>query len=92
MLINQPTTNNIATLTNKLSAEEVKKAYRFNSIDKIPLFTACKGTKGNKSLDCFNTEMVKHIQKHFSYPYEAAINKIDIEEEVEDFFNFDDEL
>jgi len=69
--------NNIATLTNSLSAEEVKKAQRFSTVDKIPLFNACKGSKGNKALGCFNQEMIKHIQKHFRYPHDAVINKIE---------------
>lgn len=69
--------NNIASFTNTLSAEEVKKAQKFSTVDKIPLFTACKNTKGEKSFDCFNQEMVKHIQQHFRYPHDAVVNKIE---------------
>lgn len=67
--------NIIANLTNSLSAEEVKKANRFSTVDKIPSFNECEKTKNNKSLDCFNTAMVKHIQEHFRYPDEAIANK-----------------
>ncbi len=70
-------TNSIAALTNSLSEEEVKKANRFNSVDKIPLFTKCKKAKRGERLDCFNNEMVLHIQKHFRYPSEAVRNVIE---------------
>jgi len=69
--------DNIANLTNTLSAEEVKKAQRFSGVHQIPLFAACEGSKKNKALDCFNHEMIKHIQKHFRYPHDAVINKIE---------------
>jgi len=65
----------IANLSNSLSAEEVRKANRFSAVDQIPLFDYCKGSKKKDQLDCFNTEMIKHIQKHFRYPDEAIINK-----------------
>lgn len=65
----------IAHLSNSLSAEEIKKASKFNAVEKLPLFTACENVKDKESLDCFNTEMIKHIQKHFRYPETALINK-----------------
>ena len=65
----------IANLSNSLSAEEVRKANRFSAVDKIPLFDYCQGVKKKEQLDCFNNEMIKHIQKHFRYPDEAIINK-----------------
>lgn len=68
--------NSIANLTNTLSHTEVRMSKRFTEVDKIPTFDTCKGTVGNKRLDCFNTEMVKHIQKHFRYPSEAIVKKI----------------
>ena len=67
--------NTITNLSNSLSAEEVKKASKFNLVDKIPLFDACKGVKKKNELDCFNIEMIKHIQEHFRYPNEAVISK-----------------
>lgn len=65
-----------SSLGNKLSAEEVKKAKRFSAVEKIPVFVACDGAKGDERLDCFNTEMIKHIQRHFNYPSEAVVKKI----------------
>ncbi|WP_435254119.1 energy transducer TonB [Tenacibaculum sp. A30] len=72
--ISQPLTikNNIEDITSKLSAEEIKNAEKFSTVDKIPLFTACKKVKKGERLDCFNVEMVKHIQKHFRYPSQAV--------------------
>jgi len=67
----------IANLSNSLSKEEVKKASKFSTVDNIPLFKACKGSKKKEQLDCFNTEMIKHIQEHFRYPSDAVINKIE---------------
>lgn len=67
---------NVAALSNNLSREEVKKAEKFSTIDNLPSFTACEGSKKKKQLDCFNVEMIKHIQKHFTYPNEAMLNKI----------------
>lgn len=68
--------SNIAHLTNTMSAEEVKKAQKFSAVDQIPLFTGCKSVKNKEKLNCFNTEMIKHIQEHFSYPNSAIIDKI----------------
>lgn len=67
--------NNIAKLTNTLSIEQVRKASRFSNVDKIPMFSDCKKGKKSEALDCFNDEMIKHIQKHFRYPNDAVINK-----------------
>ena len=67
--------NNIALLTNTLSADEVKKAVKFHETAKIPVFEACKNENRGNRLQCFNTQMVKHIEKHFHYPQEAVINK-----------------
>lgn len=67
----------VANLTNKLSAEEVRKAEKFITVDDLPTFTNCKSAKKDDALDCFNTEMIKHIQEHFSYPAEAVVKKIE---------------
>ncbi|MDO6674290.1 energy transducer TonB [Tenacibaculum sp. 1_MG-2023] len=68
--------NNLEDITSKLSAEEVRKAEKFTTVDRIPLFSACKKAKKNERLDCFNVEMVKHIQKHFKYPSQAVKESI----------------
>lgn len=68
---------NLSALTNTLSKEEIRSAQKFSTVDEVPSFTACKGEKGSDKVDCFNMEMIKHIQEHFSYPNEAMINKIE---------------
>ncbi len=70
-------TNNIAALTNSLSEEEVRKADRFNTVDKVPSFSNCQSAKKGDMIDCFNTEMMLHIQKHFRYPGEAVRNMVE---------------
>ena len=63
--------NNITALTNSLSAEEIRTAEKFSKVDDIPLFKDCKNKNDNANRDCFNTQMMKHIQQHFNYPGEA---------------------
>ena len=72
----ESTSDFISSLSNSLSAEEVRAANKFNAVDKIPLFLSCEKVKKKEQLGCFNTEMVKHINKHFRYPNEAIINKV----------------
>lgn len=67
--------NSVANLTNTLSAAEVRKAEKFMSVDTLPKFEACKGVDKDEEANCFNTEMIKHIEKYFSYPSEAVVNK-----------------
>lgn len=67
--------NSVAKLTNNLSAAEVRAASKFLEVDQIPMFEKCKEVKKNEAMDCFNNEMVNHIQKHFSYPVEAIMKK-----------------
>ena len=66
----------IAALTNSLSEEEVRKAERFTTVDELPLFAGCKKAKKGDMIDCFNEEMIKHINKHFRYPAEAITNMV----------------
>lgn len=67
---------NIANIKDKLSAEQVRKADKFSTVDDLPTFKDCKSATKGEKMDCFNTEMIKHIQKHFSYPHEAVMNKV----------------
>lgn len=67
--------NGILALTNKLSKEEIKKAIKFDEVTNIPTFSECKNASKNDKLSCFNTEMVKHIERNFNYPSEAVIKK-----------------
>ncbi len=66
----------IDILKEKLSKEEVKKASKLYYVDNIPSFKGCLKAKKRDRLDCFNTEMIKHINKHFVYPSEAIRNQI----------------
>ncbi|WP_442264766.1 energy transducer TonB [Tenacibaculum sp. ZS6-P6] len=67
---------NLAALTNTLSKEEVRKAEKFSTVDNIPAFPDCSNELGGDQLDCFNNEMISHIQEHFSYPNQAMIDKL----------------
>lgn len=68
--------DNLSRITEKLSREELAKAKKLYYVEKIPLFNQCKKVKKKERLDCFNEEMVKHINKHFRYPSEAVRNQI----------------
>ncbi|MBE7691986.1 energy transducer TonB [Tenacibaculum finnmarkense genomovar finnmarkense] len=66
----------IEGVKNKLSIQALKKASKFNDVDKIPLFNSCKKVKKAARIDCFNEKMVAHISKHFSYPSTAIQESI----------------
>lgn len=68
--------SDIDILKEKLSKEEVAKASKLYYVDKIPEFKNCEKVKKRDRLECFNVEMVKHINKHFKYPSEAIRNQI----------------
>lgn len=67
----------IEKLNSNLSAEEVRKAEKFTTVDNIPLFESCASVGKSKRMDCFNTEMMKHIEKHFRYPAQAVRERIE---------------
>jgi len=67
--------SNVALIKNTLSGKELKNAVRFHEATEIPVFKSCSSLKKQDRLDCFNKEMVHHIEKHFNYPHEAIINK-----------------
>ncbi|MEX6626990.1 energy transducer TonB [Tenacibaculum pacificus] len=67
---------NIEDIKKKLSIEELKSAAKFNTVDKIPLFNACKKVKKGDRVNCFNEKMVAHISKHFRYPSDAIQESI----------------
>ncbi|WP_075343997.1 energy transducer TonB [Tenacibaculum agarivorans] len=68
---------NMSALTNRLTKEELRSAKRFTDVDNIPAFPDCGATdKSGEQVDCFNTEMMKHIQQYFYYPDEAIVNKL----------------
>lgn len=63
----------VANLTSKLSSEQAKSASAFEDVDNIPIFNSCKSESNSKNLDCFNEQMMLHIQKHFRYPNDAVL-------------------
>ena len=67
----------LASIKERLSKEEVRKASRFMEVEKIPAFTSCTSSKAEDRMDCFNMEMIKHIQKYCRYPSEAVRNQIE---------------
>lgn len=67
---------NDANLAKALSKLELRRAINFRKVDELPLFEKCKTVKKSEKTNCFNTEMVNHIQKYFNYPDEAVENKI----------------
>ncbi|MGG8497375.1 energy transducer TonB [Tenacibaculum sp. TC6] len=68
--------NNIEDIKNKLSAEEIKSALKFSTVDKIPAFEECSSVKDDERMNCFNEAMIKHIQKYFRYPSQAVKESI----------------
>lgn len=59
----------------------------FSKVNKIPLFRKCKNVVDNEQLDCFNTQMIAHVQKYFEYPQMAA--EMGIEGKVYVYFVID---
>lgn len=56
----------------------LKNVVNFATVENIPLFKSCGNKKSDDDkLDCFNTQMTKHVQKYFAYPEEAAKNNIE---------------
>lgn len=68
--------DNIKNLTSNLSAEELKKAQKFSTVDKIPLFESCRNANKSDRMNCFNMAMIDHIQKHFRYPGQAVRERV----------------
>ncbi|TYP99031.1 TonB family protein [Tenacibaculum adriaticum] len=54
---------------------ELKEIYAFNELETLPQFEFCKKSN-DTSLDCFNKQLVQHIQENFAYPSDAVDNNI----------------
>lgn len=63
--------SNVVKKTIVKSKKELGEVYKFSAVEKLPLFKACADKKDN-SIDCFNSEMIKHVNKYFAYPQEAV--------------------
>lgn len=59
-----------------LKTAKLTNIMSFGEVNTIPLFKTCSSS-GNKTSDCFNAELMKHVQKYFAYPEEAAKNNIE---------------
>lgn len=56
----------------------LENVINFSTVSNIPLFKACKNKSSkDDKLACFNSQMTKHIQKHFAYPEEASNKNIE---------------
>ncbi|WP_075342333.1 energy transducer TonB [Tenacibaculum agarivorans] len=51
------------------------KTYEFSDLEVIPQFSTCKQA-ADKSLQCFNKNLVQHIQDNFAYPTAAIDSEI----------------
>ncbi len=65
--------SNVRKATKK---EVVTTIYDFKDVEKIPQFKACKSS-GDTSLNCFNQNLVEHIQDNFAYPTQAIDKNIE---------------
>lgn len=67
---------NISKLMAKITKDQLKNASAFEDVDQIALFKSCEASNKDADSNCFNEQMMSHIQKHFRYPQSALINKI----------------
>lgn len=68
--------NDVSNLTKVLSKKELSKAKKLYNVEMVPSFDKCRKVKKERRFDCFNNEMIKHINKYFNYPGEAIRNQI----------------
>lgn len=54
----------------------VSKVYDFENVETIPQFTSCNAS-GDTSINCFNKNLVTHIEDNFAYPTEAINQNIE---------------
>lgn len=65
----------IKNLSRKISAKEIAESIPLSAVKNIPVFPSCLSENKKKQLECFNSELSKHIQKYLRYPAEAISNK-----------------
>ena len=71
--------------------EVVTTIYDFKDVERIPQFKSCSSS-GDSSLDCFNKNLVEHIQDNFAYPTEAIDKNIEGKVYVKFVVNTDGEV
>lgn len=67
-----------------IKVDKLAEIFRFNEVETIPVFKSCSS---DNSVDCFNSEMSKHVRKYFAYPQEAVDN--DIQGRINAYFVID---
>lgn len=71
--------SNVKKVTRKQGLNVVlneKEIVSFAAVEQIPAFPSCKSIDMSAE-DCFNTEISRHINKHFAYPDEAVNENIE---------------
>ena len=53
---------------------DLSETVNFNTVNQIPAFKSCSK---NKTEVCFNEQLIKYINNHFTYPKEAVNNNIE---------------
>lgn len=62
----------------KKRKDKIENVISFAQVAKIPQFSGCPKNKSDtEGLDCFNDQMIRHIQANFTYPEEAYKNNIE---------------
>lgn len=63
--------------TNKKSHKNLENILALEDADVIAEFASCKNTPINNRNNCFNREMIKHVEKNFKYPKSASEDGIE---------------
>ena len=66
--------SNIKVITPKSEINN-SNIVNFTSVNQIPTFKVC-ALMNDTSIDCFNREIINHVQKNFTYPKTAIEDKI----------------
>ncbi len=64
-----------SNIKKNVEKKDLKEIYSFNQIEKLPQFKSCNNS-GDKSIKCFNKELINHIQENFAYPTSAINDNI----------------
>jgi len=65
-------------MNNSKKGSLLKDVVNFSDVEEIPTFKVCAFSKdSNEREDCFNNEIIKHVNKNFAYPKLAVDNNIE---------------
>lgn len=62
---------------NRIEEVILKDVISFANVEEVPLFSSCESVDKDKQSNCFNNQMMQHIQKNFNYPKYAVENQIE---------------